>query len=509
MGAGYTRQSAAEIQTGEVVEASPLNAEFNQLQNAFDGSTGHTHDGTVGEGPKINLSNSVVGVLQVVNGGSGGINKINATTAPTATDDANDGYVEGSIWVDVTGDIIYLCVDSTPTAAIWQRYQLYDAALQSISGLTTAGDRMIYTTSPDTYAVTPLTSYMRTLLDDTNAATARTTLGLVIGTDVQAQDAELQALAGLVSAADRVPYFTGSGTASLATFTAAGRALVDDADAAAQRATLGLVIGTDVQAQDAELSAIAGLVSAADRLPYFTGSGTAALATFTTAGRALVDDADATAQRTTLGLGTIATQNSNSVTITGGSISSTTITATTQSPGNNSTSVATTAYVDQAIPPAAVMPFYRATAPTGWLAADGTNVSRTTYSALWAAMGSPNTGDGSTTFTLPDLRAEFVRGLDNGRGVDTGRVLGTAQAADYLAHTHTGTTASAGAHVHGIKGSSGTGGSVAVINSAAGGFSPDDVTSSAGAHTHTFTTASSGGTETRPRNVALLYCIKF
>ena len=80
------------------------------------------------------------------------------------------------------------------------------------------------------------------------------------------------------------------------------------------------------------------------------------------------------------------------------------------------------------IPSGAVMYFAGQTAPTGWLKANGAAVSRTAYTALFAAIGTTyGTGDGRTTFNLPDLRGEFVRGWDDGRGIDSRRALGSAQ----------------------------------------------------------------------------------
>lgn len=167
---------------------------------------------------------------------------------------------------------------------------------------------------------------------------------------------------------------------------------------------------------------------------------------------------------------------------------------------------------DVGVPSGAVMPFAMVSPPTGWLACSGQNVSRSEYPDLFAAIGTLyGAGDGTTTFTLPDLRGEFVRGYDNGRGVDSGRTLGSFQDSDNKAHNHTGSTSSNGAHTHtppsgtfvtnlGQNRTWGPPGGSAV------GYST--TTASAGAHTHSFTTTTIGGTEARPRNIAMLYCIK-
>jgi len=96
--------------------------------------------------------------------------------------------------------------------------------------------------------------------------------------------------------------------------------LSDLGNVSTARTNLGVAIGSDVQAHDTELDALAGLTSAADKGIQFTGSGTAATYDLTTAGKALLDDADASTQRTTLGLGTISTQDANNVAVTGGSV---------------------------------------------------------------------------------------------------------------------------------------------------------------------------------------------
>lgn len=163
--------------------------------------------------------------------------------------------------------------------------QAQDAELSAVASLTSAADLCIYFTGSGTAATTSCPAAARTFLAASSASAERTALSLVPGTDVQAQDPELQAIASLTSGADLCIYYTGSGTAATTSCPSAGRTLLAASSASAERTAMGVVIGTDVEAHDADLTAIAGLPSAANQLPYATGAQTWALTSYTAAAR--------------------------------------------------------------------------------------------------------------------------------------------------------------------------------------------------------------------------------
>lgn len=194
----------------------------------------------------------------------------------------------------------------TPTDGTVTTAKIVDAAVTyaKIQNVSTT-DKLLGRSTAGAGVVEEITctSFGRSLISAAAATNARTTLGVVIGTDVQAYSATLAAVAG--GTYTGATSITTLGTVTTGTWTGTAIAVANGgtgaATAADARTNLGLAIGTNVQAYDAELAAIAGLTSAADRLPYFTGSGTAALATFTAFGRSLVDDADAATALTTIG----------------------------------------------------------------------------------------------------------------------------------------------------------------------------------------------------------------
>ena len=162
------------------------------------------------------------------------------------------------------------------------------------------------------------------------------------------------------------------------------------------------------------------------------------------------------------------------------------------------------------VPVGAVFYFAASTAPTGYVKANGATVSREgTFAALFAVIGTTyGVGDGSTTFKLPDLRGEFIRGWDDARGIDVSRAFGSAQAADtnLLSHTHSTTVTGFAKAQYGDTGSITYGAGFTQQNN------DGDITSNPNTASLTYTTGAAspaGGAETRPRNVALLACIKF
>ncbi len=177
------------------------------------------------------------------------------------------------------------------------------------------------------------------------------------------------------------------------------------------------------------------------------------------------------------------------------------------------------------------------TPPASWIKANGAAISRTAYAALFAAIGTSfGAGDGSTTFNVPDLRGEFIRGWDDGRTLDSGRTIGTVQASANLSHNHgagdsghghSAWTDTQGWHAHGVAHHrseheaggygltlSGAFGNRPMVSGGGYGYTTDGD----GSHGHNvgigtgyanITIGYSGGSEARPRNVAMLAIIKY
>ena len=145
------------------------------------------------------------------------------------------------------------------------------------------------------------------------------------------------------------------------------------------------------------------------------------------------------------------------------------------------------------VPAGTVLPFAGDTAPTGWAICNGDPVSRTDYAELFTAIGELwGVGDGSTTFNLPDMRGQFLRGLDASGTVDpdgAGRVVGDNQTDDFASHDHDGY-------------------SNLNLLYAGGGGRPNDAPNGRATSGRSWSTLDSGGDETRPKNVAVNYIIK-
>jgi microcystin-dependent protein len=168
------------------------------------------------------------------------------------------------------------------------------------------------------------------------------------------------------------------------------------------------------------------------------------------------------------------------------------------------------------VPSGSVFCMAVATVPTGYLECNGAAVSRTTYSALFAIIGVQyGAGNGSSTFNIPDLRGEFVRGFDNGKGTDNNRQIASSQGSANLSHGHSvSASVNDSGHVHATSFDNKKyfpgGGSTSIGYGGAGGY-PADVFTMSSANTGISVSISqnnAGGGEARPRNIAMMYIIK-
>lgn len=345
MGTGYTRNDTSNnISDGNIINASDLDGEFDAIVTAFS-TSGHTHDGTTAEGGPVTVvgpaQDLVVSATQVLPKTTGTLN-IGSDLL-----EFQDIYIDGTAYIDGLGRNILVATDKKVQfrdAAIFINSSVdgqldidadteveiatttldVNATTTDISGTLTVGSTLTASsggsltgTWSNLGTVTTVVINGGTITGITDIAVAdggtgastasgaRTNLGLAIGSNVQAWDADLDTIAGLAKTDSN--FIVGNGTTWVVE------------SGATARASLGLTIGSNVQAWDADLDTIAGLAKTDSN--FIVGNGTT-----------WVVESGATA-RTSLGLGSIATQAASAVAITGGTINGTTIGATTAAAG--------------------------------------------------------------------------------------------------------------------------------------------------------------------------------
>lgn len=352
--AGYTRQSSATIIAGANVTAAIFNAEFNQLQSAFNGTTGHGHTGGTGDGPKLVLTAaaSVSGILPLANGGTGYSTRIDAydnlhivasdiavgSTVDLSTSDGD--YIEitgtggtvtsfGTCDIGVKRTLYFSGASNTIThngtslicpngvnitvkageqlvvrslgSGNWIVELLMKNSSAALGNLVLAANKLPYMSSTTAMSLADFTAFGRSLVDDSDAATARTTLGL--GT-ISTQNSNNVTISGgaITGITDLAVADGGTGAST----------------AANARTNLGLVIGTDVQAYDSGLAALAAFNT--NGLLVQTANNTFAGRTLTgTANEITVTNGDGVSGAPTLSLPSALTFTGK--TVTGGSFS--------------------------------------------------------------------------------------------------------------------------------------------------------------------------------------------
>jgi microcystin-dependent protein len=160
--------------------------------------------------------------------------------------------------------------------------------------------------------------------------------------------------------------------------------------------------------------------------------------------------------------------------------------------------------ISSVVPAGSVFYFASSSTPTGYLKANGAELNKTTYAALFSSIGTTYGetngagGVGTSHFRVPDLRGEFLRGWDDGRGIDSGRSFGSTQSDEFKNHQHQ----------FGSDDQVGSQGGYTTLGSF--NYDATSTTSGSGKQLRTKNDSTNfGGTETRPRNLALLTCIKY